>query len=402
MLKNYCLTTIRTLRQNPLYTALSVFGIALTFVFVNILFLLAESTKGDFIPPKYAERTWRIKRICPESGPCKYISKEQCEAWISRMTTPEMIVVTSNYVNETVIINGEGMFLMILGIGENYFDVYRYKFLRGRPINRQEIVDAAPVIVIDRNTANMYFGKNEDPIGKNFELYRIQYRVVGVVENLPIFTTANSGDMPPNVMLPLEALKVFNKSVSRIISFTAKDKASLADIQTEFDRLVNEINTAEDAQFLARNKKSLAKETEIIPSIGILMVCMILMLIPALNILSLNVSKSFDRSEEIAIRRAFGAPISTIFGQLFFENLLLTLVGAVIGICITPLLLNGIDKFILSISVFPLSFAVHFDWKTILIVVGPCVLVFSFLSGSIPAWITAKREIVNVLKGEAQ
>jgi hypothetical protein len=30
------------------------------------------------------------------------------------------------------------------------------------------------------------------------------------------------------------------------------------------------------------------------------------------------------------------------------------------------------------------------------------MLLFSFLSGSIPAWIIAKREIVNVLKGEAR
>jgi len=400
MIKNYFLTTIRILRQNPLYTALSVFGIALTFVFVSVLILIYETTKGDYIPPKYGERTWQIERLCPESGPCNRISKEQCELWISKMTTPEMIVVTSK-VDEVVIINGQGMFLVVLGVDENYFDAWRHQFLRGRAINRQEIADAAPVIVIDRNTANIYFGKYEDPIGKNFEFNRNQYRVVGVVENTSVFAS-NSGGMPPNVIVPLETMKTYNQSDRRVISFTAKNKASFADMQAEFFRVFNETNTAEDAQYIIREKRSLGQRNEFFPAIGLVLISLILMLIPALNILSLNVSKSFDRSEEIAIRRAFGAPISTIFGQLFFENLMLTLAGAVVGMCLTPLLMHAIDKMILGIGIMPISFALNFDWKTILLVAGPCVLIFSFLSGSIPAWITAKREIVNVLKGESQ
>ena len=401
MLKNYFLITIRTLRQNPLYTALSVFGIALTFVFVSVLFLVFETGKGDYIPPGYAERTWQVEWLCPERGPCNRISKEQCELWISKMTTPEMIVVISNRVEETVIINGQGMFLVVLGVDDNYFDVWRHKFLRGRPINRQEIADAAPVIVIDRNTANIYYGQYEDPIGKNFEFNGNQYRVIGVVENSSMFAY-NSGGMPANVMVPLETLKTYNQSADRVILFTAKNKASLAEIQAEFTRVFNETNTAEDAQYIIREKRSLGQRNEIIPGIGLILVCLILMLIPALNILSLNVSKSFDRSEEIAIRRAFGAPISTIFGQLFFENIMLTMAGAIVGMCLTPPLMHAFDKMVLGFGVLPVSFSMNFDWKTIILVAGPCVLVFSFLSGSIPAWITAKREIVNVLKGESQ
>ena len=68
MIKNYLLTTIRTLLQNPLYTALSVLGIALTFVFVSVLFLIVETVKGDFIPTKFTERTWHVQSISYENG----------------------------------------------------------------------------------------------------------------------------------------------------------------------------------------------------------------------------------------------------------------------------------------------------------------------------------------------
>jgi putative ABC transport system permease protein len=191
------------------------------------------------------------------------------------------------------------------------------------------------------------------------------------------------------------------------IAFTAKNKASIADVQAEFIRVINEANTAEDARYdiPAWQKRSVKESSafggsdNLISIIGVL----ILMLIPAFNILSLNVSKSYERSEEIAVRKAFGAPLRTIFGQLFFENILLTLMGAIVGMCLTPLALYGIDQMILRITaMMPMMLALQFDWVTVFLVAGPCVLVFSFLSGSIPAWITAKRDIVNVLKGEAK
>ena len=408
MITHYFLTAIRTLRQNPIYTALSVFGIALTFVFVCILFLLVKSGKGDFIPPKYAERSWAIERIFLGGNDYQFISKERCEEWIKKMKTPESILVTTWSMMESLILNNQTVLLNILGVGENYFDVHRVKFLRGRPINRQEIADNLPVAVIDKHTATQYFGKNEDPIGNYIELNGIQYRVVGIVDNPSMFTIVGSGATAANMWIPIGTAKAVNQSAVRYkIWFTARNKASIADMQAEFIRVINEGNTAEDQQYgIAPWHKKPVKNRDAFGGIGnmiSILGSLILMLIPAFNILSLNVSKSYDRSEEIAVRKAFGAPLSTIFWQLFFENALLTLAGAIIGMCITPLVLYGLDQLILRMStLMPMMLGLNFDWVTVFLVAGPCVLLFSFLSGSIPAWIIAKKDIVNVLKGESQ
>lgn len=396
MIKNYFLITIRTLLQNPLYTALSVFGIAFTFVFVSVLLLSVKTGKGDYIPPKYAERTWQVQYISYGSGSMRNLRTDEANIWISKMTTPESITQTGLKF-DSFIINGQTLNLSILGVDDNYFDVFRIKFLRGRPMNRQEIADELPVAVLDKHTANLYFGQNEDPIGKNVELNNIQHKVVGVMENSSFLSLIN-GIWSGNILIPLNNKYFLNSS----ILFTGKNKASITDMQAEFTRVLNEANIAEDTQYriFDRDKGSLEQQVSVIPGIGIVMICLILMLIPAVNILSLNVSKSFDRSEEIAVRKAFGAPIRTIFGQLFFENLLITLAGAVIGMCITPILMNAIDNMLLNAFI-PISLSLHYDWKTVLLVVGPCVLLFSFLSGSVPAYITAKREITNVLKGES-
>ena len=399
MIRHYFLSSIRTLRQNPLYTALSVFGIALTFVFVSILFLIVKHGSGDFIPPNYTKRTWMINQYnqIDHEGNWNWhaVSKENYETSIQQMKTPEIIVATTWVQLENTVHNGQSFSFALLGVNDNYYDVCRFKFLRGRPLNKQEIAEALPVAVVDRTTAISYFGKNEDPIGKTIEMRGTDFRVVGVVENTTMFSMDFEIGFA-NIWVPIGAAKSSNYS----IYLTAKDKTDVSEMQAEFIRILEETGAVNETQYVINDYQSLEEKNSLFNAVGLIIGLFILMLIPALNILSLNISKSLDRCEEIAVRKAFGAPRRTIFGQLLIENTLITLVGAVIGMCITPPLLNVIDKMILELSAIPVILSLHFDWTTILLVAFPCVLLFSFLSGSIPAWITAKREIVNVLKGE--
>jgi len=327
-----------------------------------------------------------------ESGKPVWITKDLYETWIPKMKTPEIILVTNLEFFDTEIVNDKIFGFGLKTVNENYFDVIKFKFLSGRPLSKQEIADAEPVAVIDRSISNKFFSKNEDPIGKTIELFGIHYKVTGVVENSSLFDYG-SRLSNANIWIPS---KTMQRNMQYIISFTAKDVVSVADMQDEFTRVLNETNTSSGTQYTVWGKSTIKQQGvgNIIKATSLL----ILMLIPALNILSLNVSKSFDRSEEIAIRKTFGAPMSTIFAQLFFENLLLTLVGAIIGICATPFIINAIDSMLLGFDDVPITLGLHFDWATILWIAGPCVFAFSFLSGSIPAYITAKREIVNVLK----
>ena len=399
MIRHYFFTSLRTLRQNPLYTALSVTGIALTFVFVSILFLLFKHSKADFIPSKYAERTWQIYHIDIGQGRTRSVSKEQYEMWIPKMRTPEMIVVTRGDAVVTVTVGDKSANFKFIAVSEDYYDVCRFKFLYGRPLNKQEIAEAQPVIVIDRHVRDKLFGRNEDPTGKHVEVVGVQYQVVGVVENVSM-ASGNSFIASSNIWVPLNAAEQLRGRGMNIIHFTAQNKASIADVQAEFVRVINETNTSGEAQYnipgwRRTSMAQINKPVMIITFVGTL----ILMLIPAVNILSLNVSKSYDRSEEIAVRKAFGAPVRTIFAQLLVENTMITFAGAVIGMFATPLLVRAIDQFVIGKMIIPISLSLQFDLSTVMIVAVPCVLLFSFISGSIPAWFTAKKDIVNVLKG---
>lgn len=65
---------------------------------------------------------------------------------------------------------------------------------------------------------------------------------------------------------------------------------------------------------------------------GVPAVLLILLIIPAINIVTLNVANSVKQSEEIAIRRAIGASRLELFLQIIIENLILVVIGVFLGL----------------------------------------------------------------------
>ena len=54
-------------------------------------------------------------------------------------------------------------------------------------------------------------------------------------------------------------------------------------------------------------------------------------LLPAVNLVNLNMSRIMERASEIGVRKAFGASSRTLVGQFIVENLVLTLLGGAAG-----------------------------------------------------------------------
>ncbi|MER3408042.1 MAG: ABC transporter permease, partial [Nitrososphaera sp.] len=55
------------------------------------------------------------------------------------------------------------------------------------------------------------------------------------------------------------------------------------------------------------------------------------MLLPALNLVNLNMGRIMERRTEIGVRKAFGATSAQLVRQLIVENLLLCGIGGVLG-----------------------------------------------------------------------
>jgi ABC-type antimicrobial peptide transport system permease subunit len=126
----------------------------------------------------------------------------------------------------------------------------------------------------------------------------------------------------------------------------------------------------------------------------------LLLLIPAINILSLSSANTNNRAEEIAIRRTFGSDRLSSFLQIMTENFLLVLSGSVIGLLFAIPVMKIIQQKIMNGSFMEnLSLVGQIDCVVIFAGVMPAIFVFSLLSGGLPAYLISKRNIAQVLKG---
>jgi putative ABC transport system permease protein len=120
------------------------------------------------------------------------------------------------------------------------------------------------------------------------------------------------------------------------------------------------------------------------------------MLLPTINLVNLNVSRIMERASEIGVRKAFGASSRTLVGQFVVENVLLTLLGGVVGLAVSALVLDALSasglvqyaRFSLNLRIFGYGLAL--------------ALFFGVLSGVYPAWRMSRLHPVEALRGAAR
>jgi len=124
------------------------------------------------------------------------------------------------------------------------------------------------------------------------------------------------------------------------------------------------------------------------------LIVLLFMLLPALNLININISRIMERSSEIGVRKAFGASGKTLVGQFIVENMILTFLGCVIGLALSFVILQIINS---SDLISHMQLRINF---TVLIFSILACLVFGFLSGVYPAWRMSRVQVVTALKAQ--
>ena len=120
----------------------------------------------------------------------------------------------------------------------------------------------------------------------------------------------------------------------------------------------------------------------------------LIMLLPTLNLVNINVTRIMERSSEIGVRKAFGASSRTLVYQFIVENLILTILGGLIGIILSVIILRIINSANLIAN---LELSLNL---TVLFIGLVTCLVFGLLSGVYPAWRMSRLHVVTALKAQ--
>ena len=120
---------------------------------------------------------------------------------------------------------------------------------------------------------------------------------------------------------------------------------------------------------------------------------LLFMLLPAVNLMNITLSRIVERSEEIGVRKAFGASSWHLVGQLLVENSVLCLIGGALSLVLAAGSLRAIEvSGMLPYAEF------HLNWRLFAVALA-LALVFALLSGVGPAWRMSRLRPVAALRG---
>ncbi|MEU8512742.1 ABC transporter permease [Kitasatospora sp. NPDC048722] len=224
----------------------------------------------------------------------------------------------------------------IVGTYPAYFETSNQKVAHGEYFTNDDVLGSRKVAVLGATTAKQLFD-TEDPVGKKITVGGTPFTVVGVLQ-----AKGGSGFTDPDDVLiaPLptvqNAFTGFGPVNQILVQAASADSTTAA--QSEITRVLLAAHAITDptkADFRITNQASLLTAREsTTKTFTVLLgaVAAISLLVGGIGITNIMLVTVTERTREIGIRKALGAPRAVILGQFLTESTLLSVIGAGLGV----------------------------------------------------------------------
>ncbi|HZT77329.1 MAG TPA: ABC transporter permease [Vicinamibacterales bacterium] len=126
--------------------------------------------------------------------------------------------------------------------------------------------------------------------------------------------------------------------------------------------------------------------------------CVGVLLIACVNVMNMQFARATLRAKELAVRSSLGATRGTLLRQMLTESLLVSTIGAAVGIALAFGSIAWLSASIRSLETPPPSW-ITFDVSPLVLTISVvATLVSAVASGLLPAWMASREHAVDVLR----
>ena len=279
---------------------------------------------------------------------------------------------------------GEQMLIQVNGVHPNYFSTVGMTLVAGRDFTPQDSAAGARIAVVNEAMVRRYF-KDRNPLGERFGEDEPNTEIVGVVRDARINSVRE--EAPPMVFYPFDSTPSYAGSMH--VRTSADPEATAAAVrqalqETEPNLPVGRSVPISDlAAATLRQERLIARLTTLL---GLLALGL-----ASLGLYGLMSYAVKQRTAELGVRFALGAPRPRVLWMVFRESVMLMIAGIAIGVPLVAAASRLIGTMLFDVTA--TDPAIVGGAMLVLLVVGA-------MSSYVPSWRASRVDPLAALRAE--
>jgi len=279
---------------------------------------------------------------------------------------------------------GEQVMVQVNRVGPHYFSTVGMTIAAGRDFDAREIGSGAKIVIVNEAMVRKYF-KGRDPIGQRFGYDKPDTEIIGVVRDAHVNTVREAA--MPMVFHPFDSTPSFVGSMQ--IRATGQPDAIGAAVRRAL-REVEPRLPVDRVTTIATLAASTLRQERLIARLTIGVGALALAL-ASLGLYGLMAYAVKQRTAELGLRFALGAPRPRVLWMVLRESLLLVVVGLALGL---PLVIA------LARLIGPMLFEVNPNDPAVVSIAAGVLLLVGASSSYLPAFRASRIDPITALRTE--
>jgi putative ABC transport system permease protein len=254
----------------------------------------------------------------------------------------------------------------VVGSTPSYLTADDYTVEAGNTLTTADVTKRARDVLIGQTVVSDLFPTGANPIGQSVQLNSATFQVIGVLATKGTSGTTDEDDVviAPYTAVQDELTGEASTFTELLVQGKSTSRLDLAATEVEDILAAQTGTTVADLPYLVVNQATLlstAQSTSSTFTVLLAAVAAISLLVGGIGVRNIMLVTVTERTREIGIRKAIGAPKRVILAQFLFESVFLSLVGGAAGVLVgligSRFRIDGVQPVVAPWSIF-LAFGV--------------------------------------------